>query len=84
MSKRTFENTRKALVEFDEMAAQRAHAWTTIETNDEVEACAAADTAALNKVREAYYLDTKDINSRENCMRVDLEFMRKMVERNHG
>lgn len=80
---RVFENTRKALQEFDETAAQRAQAWSVVETNDEVGACEVADNAALNKVREAYYLDTKDINSKDNCMRVDLEFMRRMAEGSH-
>lgn len=79
MKMRTFDNTRKALIEFDAGAAERQRLWDSIESNQDVEAAVAADNAAKNKVREAFYEDTKDINSKENCMCVEVDFMRRLA-----
>lgn len=78
----TFHNTRAALVEFDAGAPARAAAWDRIgqaSSDADVWAADGADKAALCKVQEAFYEDTNHINSRDNCMRCDLQFMRRMA-----
>lgn len=84
MTQRTFEHTRKALEHYDFTAPTRAMSWDYVECADDVMACEAADKEALDLVREAFYLDTHDINSKDNCMRVDIDFMRKMAGANNG
>lgn len=45
-----------------------------------VQAAEQADIDALNKVREAFYEATKDRNSKSSCMRIDIEFARKIAQ----
>ncbi len=78
--KRSFANTRAALIEYDAMAAHRDHLFNTVESNADVAAWEQVCLDDLNDVREAFWHDTKDINSRDNCMRVELEFMRKCAK----
>ncbi len=75
----TCENTRRALTEYDRTLPSRAAAWEDIEAIADVDACVEADRAALELVQLAFHRDTSHINSLENCLRVDLEFMRRMA-----
>jgi hypothetical protein len=77
---RTFGHTAAALVVHESGAAARAHAWASAETAADVDAAEAADADALRLVQLAYHKDTCDINSRGNCLRTDLAFMRKMAQ----
>ena len=75
-----FDNTRKALVEFDATRIARQKAWHEVETNSDVFKAELDDHAALAKVQEAFHQDTKEFNSRESCSRVDIQFMWEMAE----
>lgn len=76
---RKFTNTATALAVYDGSAAARCAAWDKVVCNDDVNTCVAADAAALALVQDAFYTDTADINGRDNCALVDIEFMRRMV-----
>jgi hypothetical protein len=75
----TFDNTRRALVEYDAGAAERNAAWDRIENADELLDAEQADQVALEKVQEAFHKDTADINSRDSCAHAPLIFMRRMA-----
>jgi hypothetical protein len=75
-----FDNTRLALLTYELGYWEREADWASVESDLEIERCAANDAAALRKVQEAYYQDTKHINSLENCLLVDLQFMRRMAK----
>lgn len=70
-----------ALAEYDRTAPARERLWVTIEKNEDVARAEAADLAALTLVRDAFYQATQDRNNRENCSRVDLDFMRQIAAR---
>jgi len=48
-------------------------------TDEEVDQWSQAHKAASDQVREAFFQDTKDRNCRENCMIVDLAWLRSLV-----
>lgn len=76
-----FDNTKKALIEYDANEAARDALWLAVKTNADVEAAEKADLDALLKVRAAFYQDTKDINSERTVMRsVGIKFMRHCAE----
>lgn len=78
---RTFENTRKALEFYDSRKAARDALWNSIESEADVRDCEALEKEHLRQVQEAFHKDTSDINSLENCYRVDVGFMRRMAMR---
>jgi hypothetical protein len=78
----TFEHTRAALAEYDASKDARGKAWDDFDNDVTELLCMEHD--ALQYVQEAYYLDTKLINSHYNCMMADLKFMRAMVESENG
>jgi hypothetical protein len=68
-----FAHTAAALRAYDELKIEGAHAFNL-------------DEAHINLVREAFWLDTIDLASRDACMGQDIEFFRRMVkagERSH-
>lgn len=75
-----FKNTAAALEIYDRSAAARAQAWQDVETEADVTKAHTADTVALIEVQEAFWQDTKHINSRQNCALADLDFMRRMAK----
>lgn len=75
-------NTRMAFVEFDTTKPEREAAWKNVATDADVLACETADKAALDKVRVAFYEDTKDINNLAHCMIVSLLDLRVMAKIN--
>lgn len=77
---RTFGHTAAALIVYQSGAAARAQAWDTADTDADVDAAQLADRNALHLVQLAYHRDTSDINSRANCLRVDLAFMQRMAK----
>ena len=79
IKRRNFDHTAAALTEYDASKAARDSAWNRVEKNEDVDACEAADKAALRKVQEAFHKDTQDINSLDHCYLADLEFMRRMT-----
>lgn len=77
-----FENTMKALAEWDAGEPARQMAWNKVETGEDVAACQAADAAALALVQNAFYQDTHHINAMDHCRLVGIEDIRKMVKGN--
>lgn len=80
ITKRKFTNTQAALIEYDASALPRNEAWNDASCNESVDAAEKADKDALVAVQAAFHLDTQDINSREHCALVDLDFMRRMAK----
>ena len=78
-----FTHTRAALAKYEMGAALRQAFWEVaeFESSADVHRLEAADKAALDEVRAAFYQDTKDVNSVGDCMLVDIGFMRKCAER---
>lgn len=56
-----------ALTEYDRTAPARQVKWDAVQTNEDVNACLAMDKEADDKVREAFYQDTKDRNSKDRA-----------------
>jgi hypothetical protein len=69
----------EALNEYDRTAQERQRQWDTVRTEKEVSQAELADGIALQKVQDAFYEVTKDRNSRDNCRRCGLPFMRKVA-----
>ncbi len=69
----------EAIVEFDAGEPARREALRHCETIEQVDACVAQDEAALNKVREAFFVVTQDRNSRVNAMMAEIHFMRRIA-----
>lgn len=76
-----FKNTRAALVVFDAGADERDRAWADADTDEAVAAAHALDKNALKKVQLAFYEDTKQFNSENQCLAVDLGHMRACAEK---
>lgn len=72
-------NTRKALARFDEPYNQsrRQAQYEAIKTNEDASAYFGMLKAEEDEVRRAFYKDTKDINSLDNCMLIGLYTLRK-------
>lgn len=77
---RDFPNTRTALVEYEASQAERDQAWDTVENTEDVLAAEKADQEALRLVQDAYYRDTADINSRENCRRIHILDIYRVID----
>jgi hypothetical protein len=76
-----FENTARALVEFDKGARAREDAFLGSENAAEFYAAEAEERREMQKVRDAFFEDTKEFNSRSVCDIVGLDFCREMVAR---
>ncbi len=76
-----FKNTREALKAYDERAYIRTARWGAIKCNADVEHAQQADIDEANKVREAFYEDTEAFNSRDNCMRVGIDYLRTIAHK---
>lgn len=79
-----FSHTRVALVKYDAGECDRASMLSAASSHHDILKWELAELEATNPVREAYYLDTKHINSHANCMLVTICFMRFMTEKNNG
>lgn len=73
----TFAHSRAALIEFDASVATRNAAWDCASSGADIESAQMHDHAAADKVRAAFYQDTKHINRPEYCMRIDIAFIRQ-------
>ena len=72
---RDFSRTRAALAEFDADEPQRLLA----RECGNVEVCVDMDLRAEQAVQTAFYEDTKDINSLDDCLGTDIWSIRKVV-----
>jgi hypothetical protein len=79
----TFTHTRAAFVIYDEGHAARQVLWDAAESDSDVAVAQAADAAALEKLQDAFYLDTQEVNSREHCKHIDAYDMRKLVTKHN-
>lgn len=75
----TFDRTIAALKEYDFTKPVRDMMFDNAACNEDVEACVYAEREAQRLVQTAFYEDTKHINRLENCLRVDVSDLRKMV-----
>jgi hypothetical protein len=80
ITKRKFTNTHAALIEYDASALARNEAWNDASCKESIDAAEKADKDALASVQASFHLDTHDINSRENCALIDLDFVRRMAK----
>lgn len=72
-----FDHSRAALAVYDAGQLERDRAWDAVKTEAEFNAVNAAQKAAEDLVREAFFEDTKSFNSHSNCMEVGLDFVRR-------
>lgn len=79
--KTTFDRTRAALAVYDAGAVERAKNWEDICNDAEVAVAQKADADALDKVRMAFWEDTKEFNSVSSCRQVPLNFMRLCAQK---
>lgn len=76
---RCFANTKAALKDFAASAPKRNVTWETAESNADVDEVTAADALAVKAVQDAFHKDTHDINSLENCRRISIQDIERMV-----
>lgn len=75
----TFDNTIKALAEWDAGEQARKAAWNGIETALDLATCQANEAVALARVQNAFYQDTYHINQMDHCRLVSIADIRKMI-----
>lgn len=75
--------TRKMILWLDRTDAKRQRALDLADTEEKALAALAAFEAADNAVRKAFHLDTNDRNSLDNCMIVDVSWLRKISDPNY-
>lgn len=69
-----------ALSNYDRVKGEFDTKLREVESSEDIFAIEAEEAAALDQVREAFYQATKDRNSRESCMRIDIDFARKIAK----
>jgi hypothetical protein len=74
-----FPNSKKALKEYDKMLPTFNAMADAVQTDADVYGLMIKEKVAVDKVREAYYQDTKDFNCRDNCMLCSIAFIREMA-----
>jgi protein-disulfide isomerase-like protein with CxxC motif len=73
-----------ALEEFNDTRGVRQALWDTVQDEVDVGRAEFADAEALQRVQEAFYRETKDINSWHNCQLLSAEDIRRMIGRAHA
>lgn len=66
-----FKNTKAALIVFDATKPEYDSLWEKVDSEEKMKAAQLFDQLAMNKVREAFFEDTKEFNSREHCMLIN-------------
>ena len=69
-----------ALNNYDLLKRQLNERLTRVESSKEIYDIEQQEAAALQQVREAFYEATKDRNSMESCMRIDVDFARRIAK----
>lgn len=69
--------TRAALAEYDRGQAGRDAQLEAVATEDDEQSWQDAVEAARDLVRLAFWEDTKDLNSQENCLITGIDFIRR-------
>lgn len=81
--KPSFQRTAAALAVYDADREARKRLWDEIDSDAGVLAAQRVDKEAADKVREAFYKDTKEYNSRTNAYLIhpDESYLRDIVKR---
>lgn len=74
-----YPNTKKALEIYDLESLDNEVLFNKIEDDHNFNLWDEAWTKSLNKVRLAFYEDTKEYNSLNNCMCVGIEWLRALI-----
>lgn len=69
----------EAIKEYDRTAPERQKLWDNIESNQDVRDAEKADLEALERVQAAFWKVTRDRNSLESCLRIDIDFARQIA-----
>ena len=77
-------NTKAALKEYGATQPKRDRLVENVKTDIDVEHWEQEEEDALNKVRQAFYEDTKDRNSLDNCMLLSLKILRAWTGDQHA
>jgi hypothetical protein len=72
-------HTLRALARYDRVTPKILSRWGKVSSGAGVAAVAAAERRELMLVQLAFYRDTYKINSLDNCLRVDVAFMRSVA-----
>lgn len=78
---RTYERTRKALELYAESRPARAKLWDEALDTQGVRKAEHADSKALTELQNAFYEDTKDVNTRSHCACVPASDIERLVAR---
>lgn len=76
-----FPHTKKALEEYDAGLATRLKFYDLTSNNEEFWIVWYGEQAAIRAVQDAFYEDTKDVNSLEKCRSTTLDYLRPLVSR---
>lgn len=68
-----------AIAEYDRTQPERDAVWENAQHDGHVRLAQHLDDKALTTVRVEFWRLTKDRNSYDNCMRVDMDFMRRIA-----
>jgi hypothetical protein len=75
----TLDNTKVALARYDAGQPARDAYLDAAQTDGEVYRWMLDQKIAADEVREAFFEDTKDRNSHDNCMIVEIAWLRELV-----
>lgn len=75
----TFAKTKEAIKEWERGVALRNILWEEATCTDDVCKATSADHEAGQKVKEAFFEDTKSFNSLGNCLLADIKRLKKLV-----
>jgi hypothetical protein len=74
-----FKHTRKALKRYNSLQASRDMFVTNTKTNADVDQWYKMCADDVDEVREAFFMDTADINSWEHCAIVSIEYIQTLL-----
>lgn len=75
-----FPNTAKALKRYDAAKVDRDRTFDQADTDEKVADAIKADLDAEHRVQDAFWEDTKDINSQDHCRVAAISFLRALVK----
>ena len=74
-----FPKTKEALVEYEAGLPKREKMFADAGSDEEIAVWQAAEAEAHRKVGLAFFEDTQEYNSKENCLLASIEYLRKLV-----
>ena len=73
-------NTAEALERYDAQQTAIFEKWENAETDEDVDEAERFEKKCVDEVRRAYFEDTKDRNSLDNCMLLSVGWARQLVK----